>query len=57
MKRQYPTPSYSYPKPAPRPVIRKIREDRSPSEEMRRWLLEGHKSEKKIELENKNIVF
>lgn len=46
MKRQYPLPSY--PKPAPRPVIRKVEKDQSPSAEMRKWLLEGH---------NKNIVF
>ena len=46
MKRQYPLPSY--PKPAPRPIIRKVEKDQSPSAEMRKWLLEGH---------NKNIVF
>lgn len=58
MKRQYPTPVYSYPKPAPRPVVRKIYEDQSPSAEMRKWLLEGHKNDfLNISCQNKNIVF
>lgn len=46
MKQQYPHPSY--PKPAPRPIIRKVEKDQSPSAEMRKWLFEGH---------NKNIIF
>ena len=35
-------PVYTYPKPQ----IRKIEEDKSPSAEMRKWLLEGHKNVK-----------
>lgn len=35
-------PVYTYPKPQ----IRKIEEDKSPSMEMRKWLLEGHKNVK-----------
>lgn len=58
MKRQYPTPTYSYPKPTPRPKVRKIEADQSPSEEMRKWLLEGHfKNLNSLESQNKNIVF
>lgn len=38
----------------PKPKIRVVKQDQSPSEEMRKWLLEGHKNE--IVKENK-IVF
>lgn len=56
MKRQYPLPSY--PKPAPRPVIRKVENNQSPSAEMRKWLLEGHfKNLNSLESQNKNIIF
>lgn len=37
-------PVYTYPKPQ----IKKLApEDKAPSEEMRKWLLEGHKNELK----------
>lgn len=56
MNRQYPLPSY--PKPAPRPIIRKVEKDQSPSAEMRKWLLEGHfKNLNSLESQNKNIIF
>lgn len=58
MKRQYPLPVYSYEKPTPRPKVRKIEANQSPSEEMRKWLLEGHfKNLNSTESQNKNIVF
>lgn len=38
--------------PTPRPQIRVVRQNQSPSEEMRKWLLSGRNSSK-----NKNIVF
>ena len=30
----------------PRPEVREVAENQSPSDEMRRWLLEGHKNDK-----------
>ena len=39
-------------RPTPRPQIRVVKENQRPSEEMRRWLLEGKNISK-----NKNIVF
>ena len=30
----------------PRPEVREVAENQSPSDEMRRWLLEGHKNNK-----------
>lgn len=39
-------------RPAPRPQIRVVKQNQSPSEEMRKWLLEGKNISK-----NKNIVF
>lgn len=39
-------------RPTPRPLIRIVKENQTPSEEMRKWLLSGHNSSK-----NKTIVF
>lgn len=36
----------------PRPEVRVVKENQKPSDEMRKWLLDGHKSS-----ENKNIEF
>lgn len=33
-------------RPAPRPQIRVVKQNQSPSEEMRKWLLSGHQSSK-----------
>lgn len=38
----------------PRPEIRVVKEDQSPSVEMRKWLLEGHKNEN---VKENKIVF
>ena len=35
-----------YQKPIPRPQVRIIKGKETPSEAMRRWLLEGHKNDK-----------
>lgn len=31
----------------PRPEVREVKEDQKPSDEMRKWLLEGHKKDDK----------
>lgn len=36
----------SFQRPTPRPLIRIVKENQKPSEEMRKWLLEGHKNNK-----------
>lgn len=38
---------YPSDRPTPKPQIRIVRQDQRPSEEMRKWLLAGHKSTKK----------
>ena len=40
---------------SPRPQVRVVKEDQKPSEEMRKWLMEGHKKDNNSS-ENK-IVF
>lgn len=55
MRHNYPLPTYEFERPYPRPQIRVVSNDQSPSQEMRKWLLEGHK--KRLENQNKNIVF
>lgn len=35
-----------YPKPTPRPQVRIVKGQETPSEAMRKWLLEEHKNDK-----------
>ena len=37
----------------PRPEVREVKEDQKPSDEMRKWLMEGHKKDDR----DKNIDF
>ena len=37
---------HPFERPAPRPQVRVVRQDQKPSEEMRKWLLQGHQSSK-----------